>query len=214
MQTKQVKYADAIRMIDEADVLMFRGGDFPSVGWWVARYGGGIYSHVALASWNDDLMECVEFREWKGGRTVSLFNQVLSNPGTIDVYRLSPVVETPVLYRGNGAYNGESKVRNVRIELTPEIKRKITTTARELTGNEYGWSIIWRLVKHYLPGLRLLAPKTKDDDPTKVFVCSTLVSYAVRTNYADIVPNQNDQYTVPSDLARSPLLNYLFTIVP
>ncbi len=208
-----IKYSDAVHYLEEADVLMFRPNTI--LGKLIAIYGGGLHSHTGLASWNGNLVECVEFREWKGGRTVNLWSQVRDFPGLIDVYRPAKSVELPNLYIGQSQTNGNRSIKYLKYDLTDEKKRDITNTARELTGNDYGWGIICKLFFRYLPFFRLRnRAETIDSDFSDIFVCSTLVSYAYRQHFVDLTPNLNDQYTVPSDISRSSMLSYLFTLVP
>src|SRR5574337_490698 len=82
---------EARELIQEADVLLFRGTGWTSK--LLMKAAGGQYSHVALASWcpkcdgDKDILECVEFREWIGGRTSNLSHQIEQHNGLIDVYR-------------------------------------------------------------------------------------------------------------------------------
>ena len=82
----------------------------------------------------------------------------------------------------------------------------------KLTGLPYGWKNIWKLVKHYLPFYRLAPQNIKDNNATKIFVCSTAAAYAYRTSYIDPVPYLADSAVTPSDLARSSLFEYQFTL--
>ncbi len=71
---------------------------------------------------------------------------------------------------------------------------------------------LWRL-----PGLRFLAlPDLRDQDPNERMrpeFCSAAVASAYRHGAGiDPVPNLNDRLTEPSDLARSPLFAYQFTL--
>ena len=54
--------------------------------WLIKRYGGGAHSHAAMAHWDDDDLQCVEFREFKGGRAVSMKSQVETHPDNIDEF--------------------------------------------------------------------------------------------------------------------------------
>jgi hypothetical protein len=85
-----VKYQQYIPLAKEADVLLFRGQSIISR--FIQRASESIYSHVAVASKYNGTVECIEFREGKGGRTVNLEEQVRQNNGKIDVYRPSPFV--------------------------------------------------------------------------------------------------------------------------
>ena len=80
------------------------------------------------------------------------------------------------------------------------------------TGQPYGWKNIWLMLLRFIPGARLFQQNINDDDVAKAKVCSTAVTVALRRNYMDPVPYLADDRVSPADLARSPLLQYLFTI--
>ena len=82
-----VPYREAMSQIQEADVLLFRGEGL--ISWLIKRYGSGVHSHAAMAHWDDDDLQCVEFREFKGGRAVSMKSQVATHPNNIDVEQLT-----------------------------------------------------------------------------------------------------------------------------
>ena len=206
-----VPYSDAVEqhLIHEADVLLFRGAGVSS--WLIKRYGGGVHSHAGMAHWDGDNLECVEFREFKGGRAVSLKTQVETHPDNIDVFRPSQHViydKLNVIPETEHRASGYSQGDEHRI-IDPN---KITDTMIELTGLPYGWKNIWKLAKHYLPFYRLAPQNMKDDDPMNVFVCSTAVAFAYRKSYIDPVPYLADSAVMPADLARSALFKYQFTI--
>ena len=192
--SKKIPYTEAKKLIQEGDVLLFRGRGILS--WLIKRYGSGVHSHVGIAHWDGDHLQCVEFREFKGGRSVSLRSQVNDTPSGIDVFRAA----TKLQYE------------NIEYNLTDTVRSKISSILILLTGLPYGWQNIWKLVKHYTPFLRLEAQNIKDDDPTKVLVCSTAVAYAYRMAYVDPVPYLADSAVAPADLARSALFQYQFTL--
>jgi hypothetical protein len=189
-----VPYHEAKQSIKEADVLLYRGKGL--VSWLIKRYGGGMHSHAAMAHWDGEHLECLEFREFKGGRSVSLKSQVATHPDNIDVFRVANLIE----------YGDE------RHELTEDIAGNIVDIMIKNTGLPYGWKNFWKLGKHYVPFLRLAKQNMKDDDPADVFVCSTAVAYAFRKAYIDPVPYLADAAVMPADLARSALFKYQFTI--
>ena len=189
-----IPYSEATPLIQEADILLFRGKGF--ISWLIQRYGTGVHSHVGIAHWDNGNLQCVEFREFRGGRSVSLKTQVDNSPFGIDVFRAAKRVD----------YENDSYI------LDEAVKSKIATTMLKLTGLPYGWRNIWKLVKHYLPFCRLARQNIKDNNATKIFVCSTAVAYAYRTSYIDPVPYLADSAVAPSDLARSSLFEYQFTL--
>jgi len=189
-----IPYSEATPLIQEADILLFRGKGF--ISWLIQRYGSGVHSHVGIAHWDNGNLQCVEFREFRGGRSVSLKTQVDNSPFGIDVFRAAKRVD----------YENDSYI------LDDVVKSKIATTMLKLTGLPYGWRNIWKLVKHYLPFCRLARQNIKDNNATKIFVCSTAAAYAYRVSYIDPVPYLADSAVTPSDLARSSLFEYQFTL--
>tara|TARA_B100001123_G_C15344360_1_gene1036334 strand:+ start:6094 stop:6684 length:591 start_codon:yes stop_codon:yes gene_type:complete len=187
-------YSEAVPLIQEADILLFRGKGI--ISWLIKRYGSGVHSHVGIAHWDNDNLQCVEFREFKGGRSVSLKTQVDNSPFGIDVFRAAKRVD----------YENDSYV------LDDITKEKISSIMLKLTGLPYGWRNIWKLVKHYVPFCRLAQQNIKDNNATKIFVCSTAAAYAYRMAYIDPVPYLADSAVTPSDLARSALFEYQFTL--
>lgn len=208
IKKKYVTYEQAKRkqLMAEADVLLFRGTGLGS--WFIRRAGEGRYNHVALATWNQNLLECVEFKEWKGGRVVSLRRYVEDYVGEIDVYRPNPAYIT----------HNYDAVSN-RIEKHTQVlqRRAVTNCMRLMTGLPYGWNRIWWIAKHKLFLLRLLYnidDITKDMPADEVVypVCSTSVAHCFNSNGYDLVKNRSDVATDPNDIARSPMLSYLFTL--
>lgn len=203
-----VPYAQAESLIEEGDVLLFRGFGF--ISWMIRKAGQGIHSHVGVASWSngnsEPVLECVEFREWRGGRTVSLQSQVEQNPNRIDVYRAAKKVEN---------YFFNEKTQKVDYNWKTYDGYSITRCMRRLTGLPYGWKRIWWLARFHVPVVRWIASVDTDDSIKNIYpVCSTVVSHCYRNNYTDLVKLRSDQRTEPADIARSPVLSYLFTIGP
>ena len=202
MKELVLPYNQARTLIQEADVLLFRAGKFPSAGWLITSYTGGIHSHVGLAHWDNHRVYCVEQREFKGGRSVLLSRQAQCNH--IDVFRASPVIWTPIV---------NDTVQWVEKKFTSDVANNITDMALSLTGTDYGWRTIFEIGKGYMPFYRLVY-KSKNGDETisRAYVCSTLVTYTYRTYYEDPCPNLNDTRTTPGDLAQSALFSYIFSL--
>ena len=68
------------------------------------------------------------------------------------------------------------------------------------------------MFKRHVPFMRLFAQNVDDSDIAEAKVCSTAVTVALRRNFMDPVPYLADEMVSPADLARSPILQYLFTI--
>lgn len=199
----KIKYAQAKELIQEGDILLFRGSGI--IGTLIKRYTGGVHSHVALAHKDGDILECVEFREFMGGRSVSLKSQVDNAPLSIDVFR-------PVKSISYEEMDANGNVTLIEKKYTIETASAMTEDIIRWTGQPYGWSNIWKMFLRFIPGARLFQQNINDDEVAKAKVCSTAVTVALRRNFMDPVPYLADDRVSPADLARSPILQYLFTI--
>ena len=206
-----IPFQKAKRLLREGDVLLFKGDGVFS--FFIKRVSEGKYSHVAVVSGHgsngDTIWECVEFREWKGGRTVNLEQYVNNAEGsTIDVYRASDI--KTIHYVGHDQTIGQAD-----IELDTKI---VTNLMRRMTGLPYGWKRILYIALLKIPFLRFMysIDQVVDDDTKEMVypVCSTAVAHAFSRANFDLVHHRSDKATQPSDIARSPLLSYLFTLVP
>ena len=129
-----VPFSKALPHLKEADVLLFRG--VGAVSWAIKRYSGGIHSHAGMIHRDGEHIQCVEFREFKGGRSVSLKTQVESHPDTIDVFRVvdSLRYDSFAMSELSGDVTGK-----MSLEFTDDIAQKVTGTMMDLTGLPYGW---------------------------------------------------------------------------
>lgn len=204
-------YREAKTHIMEGDVLLFRGKSWVSK--IISSQTDTTYSHVGIASWvngsantDEGQLECVEFREWKGGRAVNLEVAVQQYPECIDVYRPIPVF-------GKIVFDKETK--EVKY-LTKEFNGKaVTRTMRRMTGLPYGWKRIWWMTKKKLLFFRFFSKGSLMNDKLRDIVypvCSTSVAYAFNYNDFDLLSNKADEWMEPGHIALSPRLNYLFTL--
>ena len=204
-------YDEVEQLIKEGDVLLFRGQS------WISKLlkisGEGVHTHVAIASWHNGdsefspILECVEFKEGKGGRSVNLKRQIMENDCLIDVYR-------PIPSFTNVTYNRDAQT--IDIEEKPYNGKLVTNTMRQMTGLPYGWRrIIW-IAQHKMLGLRLFYSKENlVDDTLKEMiypVCSTAIAYSFSKHGYDLIKNKSDEWTEPSHIATSARLNYLLTL--
>jgi len=201
-----IPYEEAKNIIKEGDILLFKGTGF--IGFLIKRYTDGEHSHVAMAHLDGDTWECVEFREFIGGRSVSLRSQVSNNPTTIDVFR-------PLNNISYEDFNENNEIIIVNKRYTEEVAKNTVKDIIKWTGQSYGWINIFTMIVRFIPFAKLLLKQDTDDDDDELShakVCSTAVTIALRKNYMDPVPYLADDRVSPADLARSPLLQYLFTI--
>ena len=175
--------------LSEGDLLLFRRRGLISLA------GRGVHSHAAKAArWGDDWF-CLEVREFKGGRAVTLESQVRRNPGRIDVYAA-----------------GEPSGRWPRYD-----RHEAVAYMRRLAGCEYGWWSVLGTALLHLPVIRWFYRPSLDDlaKSSRPPFCSQAVAMAERLGGGvDPVPNLSDFFVEPADLARSPFYRYRFTLVP
>lgn len=221
---RSVQFNDVKHLINEADVLLFRGQGIAS--WFISKGSQSRYTHVALASWSngntnraDGILECVEFREGSliaglfnknaagGGRAVNLENIVKDYCGQIDVYRPATIIRQITI-------SEDFLAKEEEIVLDPKA---VTRAMRKMTGLPYGWKRIWWIMKHKMAGFRML-PYDGDDLANDTFgkliypVCSTAVAHCFNSTSYDLIRNKSDNWTEPGDVAMSSRLSYLFTL--
>ena len=202
MKIQPVAYQKARGLIKEGDILLFRGSGL--ISFFIKVFTGGLHSHAAIAHWDDEVLQCVEFREFKGGRIVSLSGQVETNTNNIDIFRPANCISFDEYIDGS--------IKTVEICYTEEKAEKTAKQVIMWSGKPYGWSNILNMFKRYVPFVRMFTGNTNDNSLTETYVCSTAVAVAVRQNFTDLVPFMSDDLVSPADLARSPLLRYMFTI--
>ena len=210
-----MEYNECKNIIQDADVLLFRGGKFPGIGWFIAKYSQSPYSHVGLAYWENNELYVLEFREFKGARKYKLQEYVDEYPGRIDVFRACLRIEIPKLVTGTDVNQKLIPYCSHAIyNFTKSTQKRIVTDALNLINNhiEYGYRLIWRIAKTYCPLLRLFQKVPCKDCNGNLYVCSTLVTKTYRKHFLDPVPFLADEYTKPGDLARSSIFRKLFTI--
>ena len=208
----KLEYSKHKHLINEADILLFHYGKMFSLGWIIGKYTYSEYSHVALAHWHEEDVRCLEFKEFCGSREVMSLPDYFKLGYRIDVFRATPKVSIPYVDFDNPE-NPTIQTINCNFDITTATN--IIKTAHNLLGRRYSWWTIWQLAKTFIPFVRLRRRNVvKNGEPdVKQFVCSTLISYAYRLNYADPVSFLPDSYTTPGDIARSELFVKLFEII-
>ncbi len=219
------KYSDVKSLIREGDVLLYRG-----TGWFsflVRAYGESRYTHCGLASWwNGDantsygILESVEFREGSflsglfgssgggGGRSINLDREIKKYSGKIDVYRPT---------QNFGYHKFDPIKKTTEYSKISFDGRAVTRTLRHMTGLPYGWKKVWFVAKYRLfcLGLYNNYEALMNDSVQEIIypVCSSVLAYAFNSNNFDLIKNKSDDWTSPGDIANSPRLSYLFTLV-
>jgi len=199
-------YNDWKHLIKEGDVLLFKGVSFWSR--FVKMAGNSVYSHVGVASWHDDILECVEFNERYGGRSINLENYIKLDDKPIDVYRPIPFFST---------MTWNEKEEKEIVTRSQFNGRMVTNAMRGLTGMPYGWRRIWWIIKRKTPILRFFQSQEKtsvDEDEIIYPVCSTSLAYCFSMFNWDVINNRADQWTEPGDFGLSTRLCHVFSINP
>jgi len=206
MNKLTLPYREAKPIIEEADVLLFKGTALFS--WAIRKLTKSPYSHVELASKHNGGIEGIGFNALSGGGSKNLARMVQKGSGVIDVYR-------PVFMFDTLKYNPLTKQGEV-VEHNLDA-RGITSTMRQLAGMPYGVKRIWWILKNNMLFRRWFINEKKlanDQTGDIVYpVCSTAVAYCFSKNNYDLIKNKADEWTVPGHIAMSPLLSYMFTLV-
>ena len=189
MEATRRRYGEVRRQIGDGDLLLFRWNSIVSKV--IRAFGRSQYSHAGMAVWDNDhdVLLCCEVREWYGGRAVTLSSLVKCFPACIDVYRAA-----------DSSYRGHLAAGHM-------LRR---------AGQPYGYLAIGASALVHLPMLRFLhKPEVRDRaKSTLPEYCSAAVANAARLGGGvDPVPNLNDSYVEPGDLARSMLWAYTFTLI-
>lgn len=206
-----VPFSDAIPLLETGDVALFRGCSLLS--WLISGYTDSKYTHVGLIRRDDadKIVELVEFREFKGGRSANLEISVNNAPGRIDIYRpVDPFVTlTP-------EWDSEGNLQLTTDEIPFDGKR-VVRALKILTGQPYGMSrILWMWLRKAI-FLRLFTsfiPEKNDDVNAEIEcpVCSTSVAYVFNRSGFLLLNNKNPNFVEPGEIALSPHLQYLFTL--
>lgn len=209
----QIKYKKARKHILDGDVLLYGGSG--SVSATAIQIGTtSPYSHVGMAGWtngnpNDPYNDLMAYEMlWSGGQGHHLSSHVDTRDG-VHVYRVS---DTHTQFHWNQKRKivvGDTKVfdRKKAVHLMREFCRP----------GEYGKMHLFWAALTRVPLLRILYRQPTDDelaDRSRPPHCGEAVSYVLRQSFTDMVRNTPDHYTSPGALARSPLLHYMFTLVP
>ncbi len=81
LPTRFISLAHARHRISDGDLLLFRGAGVVSR--MISVAGRSEFTHAARAAWWGRILFCLEVREFKGGRAVTLASQVRRFPGVI-----------------------------------------------------------------------------------------------------------------------------------
>jgi len=209
MSYTYVNYEEAQNLLQEGDVLLFRGTSFISS--LIKMAGQGEYSHVAVASKHNGHWESIEWREWLGSRIINLENYIKISEKSktyIDVYRACPVI-TKLEFNQH--------TRHIDYVSYDFDGKKITELMRVMTGMPYSYRRILTLLKLKLFKWKILQnieqiTKELPTDDLVMPVCSTAVAYCFAKNNWPLLRRKNSDFMEPSDISRSTRLNYIFTL--
>jgi hypothetical protein len=175
-----------------ASLLLFRSWGVSSK--LIRTAGRTEYSHAALLAWWDLTPVCMELREFRGGRVVTLESQVQRFPNRIDVYTIRPEWEDKF-----------DRKSAIRVMLSK-------------AGRQYSYAGIVNASLAHLPIVRLAYQPDFTDDGgphSAPEYCSEAVANACRLGGGiDPVQNASDRITEPGDLAKSILWEPRFTLCP
>jgi hypothetical protein len=226
---KELPLSEAVLHIKSADHLLFRGKGLVSRG--ISAYTLDPHTHAAKASWANGQLECVEVREFKGGRIVTLLSQVENFPGQIDVFRSNDIglpewTDEEFRERYVKPLNGHRDQRYKYKELIRVVseygkgrycRQGADLMMRGFAGCDYGWWSIFTTGVCNLPVLRFMLTGDYDDNSISKYppFCSAASAIADRLGGGfDQVRGKSDAQTTPGDIRRTPFNGYLFTLIP
>lgn len=227
-QLEYKSFSEAAPLIQDSDKLLFRSSGI--IAKTIRVFTQGEHSHAATASWSKDILECVEVREFTGGRITPLALQVEKFPGQIDVFRTnaiglpewSSLEWNTALSLINGLRDSQKGYKKLAEIVKQSGKGKYNRYGadhfmRAFAGSDYGYTSIVVSSLSRIPGARFFFTPNFDDDFVGVHLpyCSAAVAIADRMGGGfDQVKNLSDLETTPADLVRSPFNEYLFTLIP
>lgn len=203
-----VTFENAAPEIRNADQLQFRGGR-GVISTFIRTYGGSPHTHSAKAAWWESTLMCLEVRELRGGRAVTLESQVKKFPGQIDVFR-SNAMRLPE----TSAY--EAKLQGLERGDYYDRQRAMQLML-SMAGCEYGYGEVALAALTHLPIVRICCQPNFNDEAIRERppFCSAACTIADRIGGGvDPVPHLADAYTEPGHLTHSTFYKYLFTLVP
>ena len=155
----------------------------------------------------DALLECVEFHEKHGARSLNLEVYNKMDNRKIDVYRAVP-------YRLTTTFDPiTKKITHTKVFFDGKA---ITQDFRKLSGMPYGWRRIWRIALHKMAISRIFynPDNTTSDEPADIIypVCSTAVAHFCSLHNWDLVRNKSDEWTEPGYIGMSPIIEYVFSL--
>jgi len=203
-----IPYSECESLLEEGDVALFRGNGI--ISFFIKIASQGPYSHVGVLSKHGNNFECIEYREFYGGRAVDFENYLKickDNKTEVDIYRPTP-------YFGQLKFDintKETEYKRIKFD-----GKKVTECMRSLTALPYSYRRIWIILKIHLFRLHLYKNLDKiiNEMPTNEVimpVCSTVVAHCFVKNNYYILRNRSSEFTEPNHFALSPRLNYLFT---
>jgi len=184
MKNAVYRYAEIRSEIRDGDIGLVRRRSL------ISMAGRSPYSHAWMFRWWGHALMVLEFREWIGGRATTASSQVYERPDrSIDVYRP---------------------------ELSITVRSAAAVRMTKMIGEPYSWHAIAAAALLRIPPFCFLRrPNLNDADgyqrPYAPHDCSEAVCVAYGPG-CDFVPNLAPSATEPADLARSSMLDKLFTI--
>lgn len=190
---KYVSLEEALQQVKPGDLIQYRGKGL--VASWIKLVTGGVHSHSAMVvdDWNGELI-VGEMREFKGGRLDTLKNHYKKYQGQMDVY-------------------------GVNLDHFPEMDLEASMWAMYQIAmfGKYSYSNLLRILVRKVPFLWRAFDRGFSDDfnvrvEDKRWHCSGSVAASYQYGGVDPVPNMPNDLVAPTDLSRSLLFKYKFSL--
>jgi hypothetical protein len=195
----------AMPLLLDGDILSYRAGRCLAdpLGRAIAVAGRGRECHTGIYAADNGHGVAIGMR-FARQKLKLLVDEVIDNPGDIDVYR----------FTGYSRYTGPYPL-HAPPYLKKAERRAIVNTVRGFAlHDQYGWLSVLKTSVYFVPGLRWFAQPHYPavDSYQRPPHCSQAVHYAYRKHGHPLLLNRSDRTILPADIVTSPLLTKLCTL--
>ena len=200
MNPKYLNLDIARRYLRSGDLVFYRMTKKFGLGWITERliswWQNSPYIHVGLIVVKDNEPWVIDMSASAGGRELPLVDDLPNY--SVDIYRVNRKTNTRLFF--DDFLQEET--------FTWEVDRIIESVKR-LTKRPYSWRANLRIVFERMMGYDRLS---NDKASVRKANCATVIESAFYENGFDLCPRVSPNFATPDRLAKSALVDYLFTV--
>lgn len=196
---KTIKFADALQIMEPADLLLYRGTSYASQAIRLASLSP--YSHASMVAFRTDDTDksvpiLIEVLQWWGGRDLDLQQEVERHPGGYELRKANADNRWPEFNR-----------------------RRAVERMYQFRGTTYGWGRIGLASLAFLPIVRLFQKVDAflvDDEASLKTPPFCSMAYAIACDHGGVDPVDDLKHsmTTPGHLAQSKFFKKVGALVP